>query len=83
MADILYTLDLVQNVGQTLISHPSLFGAKIIYLTREGIGMVQNFGVTPINQREYVFKSTGFFAYKLRFFSAATDQQKIHVIYKL
>lgn len=83
MAETLYTLDLVQNPGQTLVSHPLLYGAKIVYLTREGLGMVQNFGVSPLTQREYVFKTTGFFAYRLRFFSAATEQNNIHVIYKL
>lgn len=83
MADTLYTLDVVQNAGQVLVSHPSLFGAKIIYLTREGTGMVQTFGATPFNQREFVFKTSGFFAYRIRFFSVAETQQKIHVIYKL
>lgn len=83
MAETLYTLDLVQNPGQTLVSHPLLYGAKIVYLTREGMGMVLVGLTSPFTEREYTFKTTGFFAYKLRFYSASGSPQKIHVIYKL
>ena len=82
MADQLKTLDLIQNVGQALVTHPLLFGASIVYLTRSGVGMVQNVGVTPFDEREFAFKSSGLFAYKVRFFSAATEKQNIHIIYK-
>jgi hypothetical protein len=83
MADTLLTLDLVQAVGQTLITHPSLFGATIVYLTRQGVGMIPNVGVTPLNEREYIFKNTGLFAYKIRFYSAAETSQNVHIIYKI
>lgn len=82
MADTLYTVDIIQDVGQTYVVSAALFGARIIYLTRDGIGMVQSDAV-PTTEREYFYKTTGAFAYKIRFNSAATVKQHIHVIYKI
>lgn len=82
MANV-YTLDLVRNVGQFFISHPSLFGARIIYLTRQGVGLIQINGDVPTMNREFSFRTTGLFAYKVVFFEAAASQENIHIIYKI
>lgn len=82
MAATLHTLDIIQNVGQYFVFNSLLYGVDIIYLTRQGVGMTQLKSGVPTTNREFAFKSTGLLAYKVFFFEAATEPQKIHIIYK-
>jgi hypothetical protein len=79
----LRSIDLVRNVGQVFISNPLLFGSEIVYVTRQGVGHVIVAASLPTNSREVFYRKTGLLAYKLFFLGAATEQEKIHVIYKI
>lgn len=83
MAETIYTVDVIQMAGQLLVSTPALFGARILYVTREGIGMTEKTDLIPTGPREFVFKTSGLFAYKLRFYDTDVMDRNIHVIYKL
>lgn len=83
MADDIRTLDVTVHAGQRFINNPALFGSNILYLTRDGVGLVQITGSIPSLVREFSFRSSGIFAYKPLFFDAATSEQKIHIIYKV
>ena len=77
------SIDLILNEGAFFIVEPLLFGTTILRLTRNGIGYNRVADVFS-TEREYVFKTSGLFAYKPRFQSAGgPGGDKVHVIYSI
>lgn len=81
--DDVRTLDLVRNAGAFFISHPNLFGAQILYVSKNGIGQVKVASPGPNISRTYSFKTSGLLAYKIVFYEPASTKENIHVIYKV
>lgn len=80
MADDIKTMDVIRQKGKIFINIPLLFGAYILYVSREGIGMTSITTGVPANEREVLFgvPSVG----NLAFYSKSLQDEHIHIIYK-
>lgn len=83
----LYDITVTQLPGNFLIIRPELFGADVIHVAKNGMGYTQmrpdeGFSGKP---REYAFKKTGLFAYKILFNTAVepADGGDVHIIYSI
>lgn len=81
----LYDIKLMLAPGQYFIGDPALIGATVLEVSKNGI----HYDLCGISfsgaAREYSFKTTGLFAWKILFNSAVetADGGDLHIIYSI
>lgn len=78
----LKSIDFFLPAGQAGIISPLLWAREVVYVTRNGVGLILRKNEPASGMREVAFKTTGFLAYKLAFSYVTTTNDNIHVIYK-